>query len=160
MNDSQDSKKSTGGKQSEDRSAQSATGAGASNKIPTPNYIATYTGSFDFHDAGEAYVGDMVSPLKKSFPAFRAVEDEILALIYESAGLPVHDALADAEVKRADNDMLVAEAQELFDEEHYDQYFGHYFPALPADAPRVLPVRWDMAEGMWLSHWKRLSRPR
>jgi hypothetical protein len=187
--------------------------------IPTPSYIATYTGSFCFadpnkedirpldiahalaqiprfgghapkfysvaqhtinvarllktrelprevqlrgllHDAGEAYVGDMVSPLKKNFPTFRAVEDEILALIYESAGLPVVDKLADAEVKRADADMLVAEAQALFDEEHYDRYFGHYFPALPADAPRILPVRWDVAEGMWLFHWNKLYRPR
>lgn len=36
-----------------------------------------------FHDASEAYVGDMVSPLKARFPLFSEIEDQILRAIME-----------------------------------------------------------------------------
>lgn len=35
------------------------------------------------HDAAEAYVGDMVRPLKQSLPQFREIEDRIMAAIAE-----------------------------------------------------------------------------
>lgn len=51
------------------------------------------------HDAAEAYVGDMVRPLKRSMPAFCEAEDRILDVIACKFGLPslripaaVHDA--------------------------------------------------------------------
>lgn len=39
------------------------------------------------HDAGEAYVGDMVRPLKRSMGLYRQVEDAILVAIAERFGL-------------------------------------------------------------------------
>ena len=39
------------------------------------------------HDAAEAYVGDMVRPLKRYMPEYCRVEDKILAVVAEKAGL-------------------------------------------------------------------------
>lgn len=41
------------------------------------------------HDAGEAYVGDMVSPLKVNMPHFVTAENAVLAAIAERFSLPV-----------------------------------------------------------------------
>lgn len=50
------------------------------------------------HDAAEAYVGDMVRPLKRQLPQFSAIEDQILLLLAVKHDLPwpmpevVHEA--------------------------------------------------------------------
>lgn len=62
------------------------------------------------HDATEAYVGDMVRPLKHSMPAYRAAEDRLMAVICERFGL---DPVCPAEVKAADNRILVDEREVL-----------------------------------------------
>lgn len=41
------------------------------------------------HDATEAYVGDMVSPLKAVIPQFSEIEDKIMGVICERFDLPV-----------------------------------------------------------------------
>lgn len=41
------------------------------------------------HDAAEAYVGDMIKPLKVHIPFFCEVEDRILKAIFDVYGLPV-----------------------------------------------------------------------
>lgn len=51
------------------------------------------------HDATEAYVGDMIRPLKASMPAYRAAEDRLMAVICERFRL---DPTFPAEVKQAD----------------------------------------------------------
>lgn len=55
------------------------------------------------HDAAEAYIGDMVSPVKLHQPEFRALEDELLACIAERfslnrAGIPVSVHEADTRI--------------------------------------------------------------
>ncbi len=51
------------------------------------------------HDATEAYMGDMIRPLKQSMPAYRAAEDRLMAVICERFGI---DPVCPAEVKQAD----------------------------------------------------------
>lgn len=58
------------------------------------------------HDAGEAYVGDMVRPLKLSMPDYRVVEDRIMSAICQRFGIP---AECPAEVKEADSRILLDE---------------------------------------------------
>lgn len=41
------------------------------------------------HDATEAYVGDMVSPLKAVLPEFQAIEDRLWAVIADVFNIPV-----------------------------------------------------------------------
>jgi 5'-deoxynucleotidase YfbR-like HD superfamily hydrolase len=62
------------------------------------------------HDATEAYVGDMVRPLKYSLPQFLEIEDAIWRLIARRFDLPLH---LPAEVKEADDIALVTERRDL-----------------------------------------------
>jgi len=58
------------------------------------------------HDATEAYIGDMVKPLKNIIPEFEAFEDKIYKLIAEKYGLPLE---LPEEVKLLDLRMLATE---------------------------------------------------
>jgi hypothetical protein len=51
------------------------------------------------HDATEAYVGDMIRPLKRMMPAYRAAEDRLADVIADRFGIP---RICPDEVKRAD----------------------------------------------------------
>jgi len=62
------------------------------------------------HDAAEAYVGDMVRPLKLDMPEYRAVEDVIDRAIRLKFGLPV--AMSPA-VKLADRIACATEKRDL-----------------------------------------------
>jgi hypothetical protein len=62
------------------------------------------------HDATEAYVGDMVRPLKRSMPAYRAAEDHLMGVICERFDLPT---ACPAEVKVADTRILHDERDAL-----------------------------------------------
>lgn len=44
------------------------------------------------HDAPEAYIGDIIKPVKELIPQISAYEDTLLSTIYESLNVPVtHD---------------------------------------------------------------------
>jgi 5'-deoxynucleotidase YfbR-like HD superfamily hydrolase len=62
------------------------------------------------HDAAEAYVGDMVRPLKSSQPFFREVEAKVMAAICDKFGLPRQEP---SEVKKADDIVLMTEKRDL-----------------------------------------------
>lgn len=62
------------------------------------------------HDAAEAYIGDMVRPLKRSMPEFRATEAVLQQAIAVKFDLPWE---VDAAVKRADDVLLATEALAL-----------------------------------------------
>ena len=65
------------------------------------------------HDAAEAYVGDLIRPIKHQpeMAFYRDIEDWLLDTIFEKAGLPsgVGEQLLPASVKHADNSVLAAE---------------------------------------------------
>ena len=58
------------------------------------------------HDATEAYVGDMVRPLKRMLPAYRDIEDRVMDAIAERFGLT---GSIPAEVHDADNRIILTE---------------------------------------------------
>lgn len=62
------------------------------------------------HDAAEAYLGDMVKPLKVLMPEFSAVEDKVTALIAKAFGVSFRDY---APIKRADLIALATEKRDL-----------------------------------------------
>jgi len=66
------------------------------------------------HDSGEAYIGDMVRPLKSSMPLFCEAEDRIMRTICDKFGLS-HDM--PNEVKDADNILLATEKRDLMTQE-------------------------------------------
>lgn len=65
------------------------------------------------HDAAEAYVGDMVRPLKHHMPEYRAIEDNVLSTIAQQFGMGFTADFPDA-VKEADNRILLDERSALF----------------------------------------------
>jgi hypothetical protein len=65
------------------------------------------------HDAAEAYVGDMVRPLKLMMPEYRAVEDQIDRLIRQKFNLPAEMSTL---VKQADRSACATERRDLLAE--------------------------------------------
>lgn len=62
------------------------------------------------HDATEAYVGDMIRPLKVNMPDYRVAEDRVMAAIAEAFGI---DPAMPREVKEIDSRILLNERAEL-----------------------------------------------
>ena len=62
------------------------------------------------HDAAEAYIGDMVRPLKRDMPEFQAVEARLMAVITGVFGLPLSEP---AIVKEIDDRLLMREKELL-----------------------------------------------
>lgn len=64
------------------------------------------------HDATEAYVGDMIRPLKVSMPAYRGVEDRLMGVICERFRLgptcPAEVKVADTRILHDERDALMA----------------------------------------------------
>jgi len=71
--------------------------------------------AFLLHDAAEAYVGDMIRPIKHSghFDYFKNIENEIMRAIHDYANLEVTTHEEDATIKHFDNLMLFEEAFNL-----------------------------------------------
>lgn len=62
------------------------------------------------HDASEAYVGDMVWPLKEEVPAYKNIEDGVMGAICERFGL---DPVQPAQVKEHDRRIVIDERAAL-----------------------------------------------
>ena len=67
------------------------------------------------HDATEAYVGDMVRPLKLNMPEYRAVEDRVEFAIAERFGLPLP---MPTRVKEVDTAILLNERRALLSDSY------------------------------------------
>jgi len=95
------------------------------------------------HDAAEAYIGDMVRPLKLEMPAYKEVEVRIERVIAERFGLvwPISP-----EVKVADNRALATERRDLL---------AHKLPWSSVSEPfanRIQPWSAGFAEKMLLAY--------
>lgn len=65
------------------------------------------------HDASEAYIGDIVRPLKMTLPEYRALEKHTMDVIYQALELPKPTAVEHEIIKRIDNELLMAERRDL-----------------------------------------------
>lgn len=65
------------------------------------------------HDASEAYLGDVVRPLKLQMPDYQVYEAKMTAAIYVGLGLPEPTDEQHAIIKRADNILLMTERRDL-----------------------------------------------
>lgn len=67
------------------------------------------------HDATEAYMGDVPTPLKGTLEGYREREDALMLIIADRLSVPAHGeaSLLPAKVKKADRIALVTEARQL-----------------------------------------------
>lgn len=87
------------------------------------------------HDATEAYVGDMIRPLKHSMPDYRAAEDRVMVAIVERFELA--STSMPASVKDVDNRILLTERATLMDR-HAGEWAVDHLEPLP-----VKVLGWD-----------------
>jgi 5'-deoxynucleotidase YfbR-like HD superfamily hydrolase len=111
------------------------------------------------HDASEAYLGDMNSPLKHytpAGPAYREIEGEIESRIFTKFRLPYP---MPEEVKYADNQMLYAEKAQLMIVTEATKYEADKWNCDESEAPITIE-RWTprRAEKMFLKRFVELYK--
>lgn len=102
------------------------------------------------HDATEAYVGDVVRPLKQNLPGYEGIEDRNWAVIAERYGVPytMHPT-----VKGADNAVLLAEKAELLSEPPEPWHWAADLTAAPVTILGLMP---DEAKRMFIERFEEL----
>jgi hypothetical protein len=65
------------------------------------------------HDASEAYLGDIVRPLKVTMADYQRYEEQMMTVIYDSLGLSEPTAKDHGVIKKADNMLLMTERRDL-----------------------------------------------
>ena len=103
------------------------------------------------HDAAEAYLGDMVKPLKVLMPAFAAIEDQVSAMIASAFGVDFSDY---APIKRAD---LIALATEKRDLMPHSTERWTYLDGIRPLPQRIVAMSPDQAKREFLGEFTRLG---
>lgn len=100
------------------------------------------------HDASEAYIGDVATPLKTMLPNYRELEEQIQRAIAQKFGLkwPMPH-----EIKEADLKALMAEKRDLIPGGH-----DWGIPVDPA-AGEVVPLSWQDAKKLFEDRFKELT---
>lgn len=104
------------------------------------------------HDATEAYVGDMVRPLKLSMPEYKALENRTEIVIAAGLGLPPLSDEHRAIIKHFDDVALMTERRDLVN------HCGHEWTPRALPLPmRIGVVSPQVAEDLFLSEYQFLS---
>lgn len=104
-----------------------------------------------FHDAGEAYLGDVTRPLKQLLPDYCAIEARLQADIFQKLGLP---AELPPSVKRADRILLATEQRDLMPP-HNDDW--PLIAGIEPLADRIEPWTPWLARTMFLDRYRELT---
>ncbi len=108
------------------------------------------------HDAAEAYIGDMVSPLKAILPEYKVIERRVEETIAARFGLqfPFHPV-----IKQADQQLLVDEKNQLhLHPNNYEWYVEKAFnPDFGRRFTKLAPVG---AEALFLHCFRRATQAR
>ena len=102
------------------------------------------------HDATEAFIGDMVSPLKSQDTFFKTVEDNVWVAIAEKFDL--HDPMPQ-EVHDADRLMLSAEARDIFPQADLWSDMPD-----PSGIKRITRWSWMKSKRVFLERYEELVR--
>jgi uncharacterized protein len=101
------------------------------------------------HDAAEAYIGDMVSPLKKIMTEYKKVEAGIARVVANVFGLSYPEPV---EVKKADFAVLSAERDQVLLTSYGPWYKNFPHPA----AIRIEPMSWVQVKEIFSSELQSL----
>lgn len=72
------------------------------------------------HDSSEAFLGDVVRPLKLSLAGYSELEARTMDVIYEALQLPLPNVLDHAAIKLVDNELLMTERKEFIQHRGHD----------------------------------------
>ena len=113
--------------------------------VPPPMQLAAL-----LHDSAEAYLGDMVKPLKVLLPEFARIEEQVTEIIAAAFGVDFSDYVA---IKKADLVALATEKRDLmpYSVESWD-YLDGVLP-LPEKINPVGPVE---AKARFLGEFQRI----
>ncbi len=101
------------------------------------------------HDATEAYVGDMVRPLKRQIPLYQKFEAKVWRVISLQFGLPL---VLSPQVKVADNVALMTERRDLITPIHHEWSVKE-----KPDIHRIVPLEPCEAKEMFMAEFERLT---
>lgn len=105
------------------------------------------------HDASEAYLGDVASPLKKLLPEYKRIETRVQQAIAKQFGL--NDDLSDPAIHEADKRMYWQERQGIADTGMRDKLWHQDLRATrKVEAQGMSPV---MARRMFLNEYKKIT---
>lgn len=112
------------------------------------------------HDAAEAYVGDIIHPIKKALPLFRAIEDSITSAIAEHFQLDGDKIPED--VKAVDTIAALTERRDLLHENsNQDPGWSTMASGLtPFTLPKIVPLQPKEAEDLFIRELKTLLAKR
>lgn len=101
------------------------------------------------HDASEAYLGDVATPLKLLLPCYQEIEERVQRAVARAFGLrwPIPE-----EVKLVDRSALMAEKSALFSVQH-DWGLGDCSPAVIG-----VPLPWYEAKAAFESRFKEIVK--
>lgn len=121
-----------------------------SNIVPAKHALAGL-----LHDATEAYIGDMSSPLKTLNPAYKEIEHRIWAQIAMRFKLPW---TLPAAIKEADNIALVTERRDLMPNSvKHDPTAWAWTVDIPLLDYRIHPVSPSEAKAQFLKRFKEIT---
>lgn len=105
------------------------------------------------HDATEAYMGDIVRPLKRFLPTVKEIEEELERIILGYFGIGDYDR---EEVHRADNIALFTEMRDLMGEPPKSwNELEEYSYLLPEQ--RIIPIGPQESERLFLDRYDNLK---
>lgn len=101
------------------------------------------------HDAAEAYVNDMVRPVKQYLVEYKAIENGILNVIEQKYNVNTRTP----QIKLADNSALVTEASQLCSGEswYYDSHWPTPFPYT------IHPRNWESVQEEFLERFEQIA---
>lgn len=108
------------------------------------------------HDASEAYIADIIQPVKHTveFTEYRQIEARIQAAVCERFAIPLDNPFPAACVKRADEILLAAEFRDLVP--HADAAWA----AQCTQVSRIRPLLPERAELLFLRRFTELTEAR
>lgn len=100
------------------------------------------------HDAPEAFLGDVPSPLKQLLPDYKKLEESIEKVVFNKYGfehLP-------KSVKEADKIALVTEKRDLCNRKNYGEY-SKLFPNIKPSSIYISPLSWENSKQIFLQRF-------
>lgn len=105
------------------------------------------------HDASEAYLGDVSSPLKRMLPDYKAIEVQVEEAIAHQYGLPYPMPV---EIRTADMTLLITEKRDLC-ATGPSELDKRYWPDIKPLDVHIIPLAPQQARRLFLDRYAELS---